>query len=211
MSFILDALKKSESDRQGRNVPDSAHVPMGSVESSSSRWLWIIGALLLANVLVLAFFLLKPDATGGESNIVVDTGTTAKEAASFRDIVSTVRRNPPQPEPASPANEQSTDPISIDTVTPPETAAVETRSIASHSSTVVRTFNDVRLDGSIQLPDLHIDLHVFSGTRAERFVFINMNKYKENETLSEGPVVSEIVAEGVILEYLNTRFLLPRE
>jgi len=211
MSFILDALKKSESDRQHQNGPESAYVPTGSVESSSSRWLWILGALLLANVLVLAIFLLKPDSTGGESSIVVDTGTTAKEAASFRDIVPTVRRNQPQPESASPANEQSTDPISIDTVTPPETAAVETRSIPKQSSTVVRTFNDVRLDGSIQLPDLHIDIHVYSGTRAERFVFINMTKYKENETLSEGPVVSEIVAEGVVLEYLNTRFLLPRE
>jgi hypothetical protein len=38
-----------------------------------------------------------------------------------------------------------------------------------------------------------------------------MNQYRENATLSEGPRLRHITAEGVILEYLGTTFLLPRE
>jgi hypothetical protein len=38
-----------------------------------------------------------------------------------------------------------------------------------------------------------------------------MSKYKEGGTLDEGPVVREITPDGVILEYLGTGFLLPRE
>jgi general secretion pathway protein B len=54
-------------------------------------------------------------------------------------------------------------------------------------------------------------LHVFSGEPADRFVFINMTKYRENSKLSEGPVIKQITADGVVLEYQGTDFLLPRE
>jgi hypothetical protein len=59
--------------------------------------------------------------------------------------------------------------------------------------------------------DLHLDIHVFSMTPSERFIFVNMNRYREGATLEEGPRVAEITPEGVILEYTGMRFLLPRE
>jgi hypothetical protein len=40
---------------------------------------------------------------------------------------------------------------------------------------------------------------------------VNTVKYREGETLSEGPRVASIVREGVVLEYRGDRFLLPRE
>ena len=58
---------------------------------------------------------------------------------------------------------------------------------------------------------MHLDIHVYSGQPADRFVFINMSKYKERSTLTEGPLVKEITPQGVILEYGSTVFLLPRE
>ncbi|NOR67834.1 MAG: GspB domain-containing protein, partial [Woeseiaceae bacterium] len=61
------------------------------------------------------------------------------------------------------------------------------------------------------LPDLHLDIHVYSDQPAERFVFVNMNKYREQARLAEGPLVKEITPEGVILEHLGNGFLLPRE
>ena len=79
------------------------------------------------------------------------------------------------------------------------------------STNVYKTFNQVRFDGSVQLPNLHLDIHVYSDNPGDRFVFINMNKYKEHATLTEGPAVAEIVPEGVILEFSGTRFLLPRQ
>jgi general secretion pathway protein B len=69
----------------------------------------------------------------------------------------------------------------------------------------------LRLDGSLQLPALHLDIHVFADDPAERFVFINMTKYRENSQLDEGPVVTEITTDGVILEHQGRTFLLPRE
>lgn len=61
------------------------------------------------------------------------------------------------------------------------------------------------------MTDLHLDIHVFGETPADRFVFINMNKYRENSKLVEGPTVREITPDGVVLEYQGTTFLLPRD
>ena len=58
---------------------------------------------------------------------------------------------------------------------------------------------------------MHLDIHVFSGQPAERFVFVNMSKYTESATLAEGPTVREITPDGVVLDYQGRRFLLPRE
>lgn len=63
----------------------------------------------------------------------------------------------------------------------------------------------------LQLPELHIDIHVYSEVADERFVFINMVKHREQSQLNEGPVVAEITLDGVILEHHGLTFLLPRE
>lgn len=56
--------------------------------------------------------------------------------------------------------------------------------------------------------DLSLDVHVFAPTKVERFVFINMEKYREGDTTKEGLLVSRIVADGVILEDSGQRFRL---
>ena len=55
------------------------------------------------------------------------------------------------------------------------------------------------------------DFEALRRGREDRFVFVNISKYKESATLDECPVVKAITPEGVILEYLGTGFLLPRE
>jgi general secretion pathway protein B len=73
------------------------------------------------------------------------------------------------------------------------------------------TAAELRASGQLQMPELHLDIHVYSEDPAERFVFINMVRHREKSRLAEGPVVLEITPEGVILDYQGTRFLLPRE
>ena len=73
------------------------------------------------------------------------------------------------------------------------------------------SLNELRAQGVLQLPEMHLDIHVYSGQPADRFVFVNMKKYTEGATLSEGPAIREITKDGVVLDYLGTRFLLPRE
>lgn len=61
------------------------------------------------------------------------------------------------------------------------------------------------------LPDMHLDIHVFAAKPADRFVFVNMRKYTEGQTLKEGPKLERITPDGAVLNQQGLRFLLPRQ
>lgn len=83
MSFILDALQKSENQRQQQLGPGHAAVRQGKVRQTVPTWVPVLAVLLIVNVLVLAF-VMWPDAveeqvsaTGERS----DRGLVAIEAS----------------------------------------------------------------------------------------------------------------------------------
>jgi general secretion pathway protein B len=65
--------------------------------------------------------------------------------------------------------------------------------------------------GTLNIPMLNLDLHVYSERPAGRFVVINTRKYKEGARLSEGPTVESITINGVVLSSQGRRFTLPRK
>jgi general secretion pathway protein B len=73
------------------------------------------------------------------------------------------------------------------------------------------TVNDLTIAGRQGLPELHLDIHVYATRPGDRFVFINMRKYREGSALQEGPTVAQITRGGVVLQYHGLRFLLPRQ
>jgi general secretion pathway protein B len=79
------------------------------------------------------------------------------------------------------------------------------------NNAVLPSINEINLTGSQALPEMHLDVHVYATKPAERFVYINMRKYHEGNTLQEGPVLERIRRDGVILNYQGLRFLLPRQ
>ncbi len=202
MSFILDALKKSESERQQQSNSEFASVPSSSGHPSSLKWLWILGALLLVNVAVLLGLLLRDDMPAEVVTTAPSSDKVAMTVAaepSFEEQVAAAKLNQPRPAAETEAE-------------PAETAApAAAKSTPSTSGARILTIDEVRLNGSLQLTDLHLDIHVYSDVPEERFVFINMAKLREQSQLEEGPTVTEITRDGVILEYRGTTFLMPRE
>lgn len=59
MSFILDALKKSETERQRNAGPVLAEVPRSHRAPARPWWVFALGALLLVNLIVFAVVLLR--------------------------------------------------------------------------------------------------------------------------------------------------------
>ena len=132
----------------------------------------------------------------------------AGQSDSFQDLVAYARdrQDTPSSNSAAISAPPQTKPVTQESPTVQQTTPPPSTVSVAYS-----TFDEMRINGNVQLPDLHLDLHVFNGTPSERFVFINMHKYGENATMEEGPLVTEIVPDGVILEYMGKRFLLPRE
>jgi|TARA_B110000116_G_scaffold271696_1_gene293262 general secretion pathway protein B len=203
MSFILDALKKSETERQQQNAPGFATIPQRDNDRAPSKWIWLVFGLLGINLIVLAGIYLWSEPQSTETVSVAIQPTS--ESATFSDMVSEAKRVQPETTEA-------------DISAPPaQTGSATINSASNHElptgsiSDGFDTFNVLRAKGVLVLPDMHLDIHVFAGTPADRFIFVNMSKYKENAVLNEGPRVVEITPEGVILEHQNTTFLLPRQ
>ena len=215
MSFILDALKKSETERQRQNTPGFADVPDATSPPRAPRWLWILGGLLAINLVVLLGVMLRPDlnpttAIPAPTEAIPadasgDKPPETSSAVSFSAMVEEAKKKQAVPVAAS-TTEDITD---ADPEPVGRTASVVRT--PEKISQVYATFNELRANGTIMLPDLHLDIHVYSEHPAERFIFVNMSKYRERGRLTEGPVVKEITPEGVILEHLGNGFLLPRE
>lgn len=239
MSFILDALKKSESDRQQKATPDISDVPTAGGQSAAPRLLMAITGLLSILVVILLAVLLWPAADVSPPPAVQQAAPAEKAVPEVPAPTESPGETIPAPStgqtpaatnvavaepPASPAPaDDSADIMTADTDNGAETATIEASVAAAPATTPAPppptaeetesylTFNDLRATGKIALPDMHIDLHVYSDIPSERFVFINMNQYRENATLSEGPRLRQITSDGVLLEYVGTTFLLPRE
>ena len=212
MSFILDALKKSENDRQQRGASEFANVPTSERRREGPpAWLWVVSVLLLVNLIVLAGILLRPDvtATAPVSTAVEEPGSRAATPVveegeeDFASQVAAAREKaPPRQEPV-----EVTEPPSR----PAEPAAGVTVDTQSFDTARLPMIQQLQADGTIALPELHVDIHVYSEAAGDRFVFINMVKHKEGSRLAEGPLVEEITPDGVVLSYNSTTFLLPRD
>ena len=212
MSFILDALKKSETDRQQQGTAEFAGIPTRPQSTSVPRWFWIVGLLLAINLIVLIGLLLRPDSVAEPMSApsreidATPLPTDDISGPSFADQAAAARQNPPvqQPElPVTEAQDTQQEPI--------RSVLISQDPAAVPASSLYPTLQEVRAGGSIDIPELHLDIHVFSPEPEDRFVFINMSKLHEGSTLTEGPVVTEITPDGVVLNHQGQHFLLPRE
>jgi general secretion pathway protein B len=52
-------------------------------------------------------------------------------------------------------------------------------------------------------------VHVYDRSAAQRFVRVNGRRYREGETLAEGPLLVAIARDGLVLEYRGQRLLYP--
>lgn len=59
-----------------------------------------------------------------------------------------------------------------------------------------------------ELPKLVVDVHVYDENPLRRFVLVNGKKYRESDTLLDGPRVVEITPDGVIIEHRGSQVLL---
>jgi general secretion pathway protein B len=221
MSFILDALKKSEIERQRQSVPGLMDARSGTRRNRLPLWAAALGLLLGINLVVLAFVLWNKSAPSAPASRAQDLGARPAPAAV------------PPAAPAQPAVAEHFSPLDASPVYAPEIpvpAAEGTRKAAVHavrhsdpilsdqsaeppaeSEEVLPSISEINLTGAQALPDLHLDVHVYATNPADRFVYINMRKFHEGATLPEGPRVERIRRDGAVLNYQGLRFILPRQ
>lgn len=269
MSFILDALKKSELERQRQVVPGL--MDTRAARPRSRLPLWAIGLMLLLgfNLTVLTVVLTRgglnasrsPAAQSAPSMSAAQPAPPASPAPSAR-LARADALPPGSPAAAAPAatvpgatvptatappdhfspldGAQGSAPVYAPEIPVTSDAGgeaadgIRTAAAKSHApesaardlrrkdppptardekpdDEVLPTFGEINPGGQDALPALHLDVHVYATDPADRFVYINMHKYREGSTLAEGPTVERIRRDGVVLDYHGLRFVLPRQ
>ena len=236
MSFILDALKKSETERQRADAPALYEMKMAPPRRGMAVWLMVLAGLLVVNVIVLSVVLLRGTHGTGQS----DAGTVAAPpaappaaapattypnapAATSPPPVSAPVSAPGNATPAAPA--AAPDNASAASVSSADAAddapAIEPpRSVANASSGAgnggsgngeVPTYAQAASVPGANLPELKLDLHAYATNPADRFVFLNMTKLREGQSTPSGVRVESITPDGAVLSWQGSRFFLQRQ
>jgi general secretion pathway protein B len=215
MSFILDALKKSEIERQRQSMPGLMDAPTRARRPRLPLWAVLLGALLTINIAVLAVVLIRnaapaaapvkrPDTTASteaKTSAVPDHFSPLDAAPVYAPEIPVPSAEDPAAAPRTSAQRSAPRPLRK-----PDPVLVDEG--PADNEELLPSVSEVNLQ---DLPELHLDVHVYATKPSDRFVYINMRKYHEGNTLQEGPVLERIRRDGVVLDYRGVRFVLPRQ
>ncbi len=263
MSFILDALRKSEHARQRETGPGLAEIPVAPSRPKKNLWATAAVALLLVNLLAVGVLLLRraqqdeapvaaantaPASAGhrrGPGRPAADgcaragAGHAGRRAAPCsasrrgRGPQSTGRRGrrrqcralaaggrrahvPDGPPAVTRTGQHAAGFGRLRAGTRSGGPALRgarargaTGASAGRQRPAMPGADEVIARGGV--PPLHLDLHVYASQPQQRFVFVNSRKYREGDTLAEGPVVEQITPDGAVLNFRGSRFRLSND
>ncbi|HYP80888.1 MAG TPA: general secretion pathway protein GspB [Steroidobacteraceae bacterium] len=205
MSFILDALKKSESERHRNSGPVLMDVRIAPPRRRLPAWAWIIIAVLVANFMVLAWLLwlspakrsakVQPPAVAAAAAPATQASAAPVPAPSAATALPAPSLPPPLPaQPAAGATTAA--PAAPQVAAMP---AIDTGSLPRYQDLV---------SAGIGLPAIQLNLHVHDAQPASRYVLLNGVKLREGESTPDGLKVLQIVPTGVALEMRGQRFFM---
>jgi general secretion pathway protein B len=219
VSFILDALRKSEHERQRSALPGLAQVPLATPPPQVPRWAFVVIGVLLAAVLVLggawwqstrAPVELAAAPPLVERPVPLPTPTVASPPAStaLADRAATQPTPPQEPAISASGNGLARAAAPTSTTPPAEELSFADSPAASRADEPPLPSVVALLAEGVSLPELRLELLAFRDQPRDRFVFINGRKYVEGDRLVEGPQLQSIAPTGAVLVYAGRRFLL---
>lgn len=238
MSYILEALKKLERERQREKIPDllARQEEAYPVKKRRLFWPYIVAGLVLLNAMFV-FWLLWVDPRmnmvqppADQSRVVAEKiapapQTVVEETRGQPDIEDKKDAIPPEKKtmiPTVPRQPQVPLPKKITPEpSPPKTAAIETpRPVQVKVEAAPKTIKptppsaqttsvkELPADVRASLPEIKMTVHSYNDQAQSRFVVINNAIFREGQSISGDLKVVQITQKGVILNHQGHRFLL---
>ncbi|MGB3211238.1 MAG: general secretion pathway protein GspB, partial [Desulforhopalus sp.] len=221
MSYILDALKKSDRERQQGNAPSlyTLHGPAPSLRNSSRLKQYHI-ILLIFGMLILLFicfgllffqyrhfFVEKPQTIATETALSSAKPQAAQPTTTAQPLDRVVM----------PSETPAARPSAIDNNKTTLSVAVkqDTKEDISTPSTVIEPeplrkplpyLQDLSPALQAQIPSLKFAGHTFAENSSQRMIIVNGTILKEGATIAPKTRLVEITWDGVTVEYDGTRF-----
>ena len=180
MSYILDALRKSERDRQPTDLATLTPVQRSRSQKRSNRWLISLVLILAGNMVLLVYLTFGR----GALDNLVPASTSASASASAGSL----------PTGSSERNATDTNVQQLDT------SPIATDPLGVEEAVTIRPA--VQTDEMRQLlASLTFTSHVFADDPALRSVMIDGRFFREGDSPQQGVALVSITSTGVVLRY----------
>lgn len=202
MSYILDALRKSEQQRQNDAAPAVQSLQRPAVTRSTRRrslWLPLIVAILLGNAVLLAGFwwMQQPAAVPSLADADTDTGAAGQAGVVSVPGGSTYISAPAAETPALETGTDASPPAPADTRPPIPASPPRERP--------VQELWEIPDDVRARMPALTYSFHVYSSDPARRTIIINGKRVTEGSDIAANLRLEQITEKGVVLVFEDHR------
>jgi general secretion pathway protein B len=172
-------------------------------------WAWVLGVVLLANLGVLAWLLLRAPAQALAPAAITAQAPPAVPAPASAVAPVATPVTVPATAPVSPIAPAATPSASLFPEVMPETLPVATVPAADTTLDVdnLPTMQDLIATG-VTLPAMQLNLHVYDDAPANRYVLLNSRRLREGDELPDGIRLVRITPRGVVLNARGRLFLL---
>lgn len=215
MSFILDALKKSEHSRLRQDHPAIFDAQAAAVRRQGlPRWGIALIALLALNLLILAYALWRPsESPQGVTAAPAEVASPSPLGAATADTPSVSGPSPSGSSPTAPQPTRPTravtSPASVVPRGAPQPPLVRVAPAAAlGDETPTLPSRDDLLAAGAAIPEANLNMHVYDANPTMRFVLLNGQRLREGEVSREGLRVEQILPEGVLLNAGGNSFML---
>ena len=230
MSYILDALRKADAERERGTVPGIHAQPMfaGASPPAPAReprpWLWaLVAAVGVALVAALLWALIGREAPRGAVAPAVAVASTpaaapalaapalagAPSAAALALPTAALAPTPaprkPRPVAAAPRHAGDT---AASLANPKATLRAAAPATAAAPESRVYTMNELPADIRRQLPAVAIGGSRYSPSKADRLLIVNGQVVHEGDAIAPGLVLEQIKLKAAVLEYKGYRYAI---
>lgn len=227
MSYILDALRKSQRERDPAPPAPSGAVHNITISLPGRSGLIVVGIVLLLALLGAALFFWRSTVGSVSEPAVTATpeaavkaapaeaapisppaGAPVKASVPVRDLAEQAKVVLPAVPKLKPARKLAQKPASVAQAVSPAPATGPAITAASDDS--VPLLQQMPLEFQHALPPLAVTIHVYAPDPSQRILFINNREYHQGGQIAGGIRVEDIVPDGVVLSYQGERFKLSR-
>ncbi|OFZ66092.1 MAG: hypothetical protein A2V79_02040 [Betaproteobacteria bacterium RBG_16_56_24] len=194
MSYILDALKKSDQQRQRGTTPA---LPIAQVTVAvPKRHLFIYYGLLAAVLLVTGVMIGWLHPWQHEQTLPETEPITAESPIPISQQVEPAQSEKPGDTALVSAEPGAAEPV-------PDKSA-KLAGVAAEQEAI--PLNELPLTIQQEIPAMTVQLHAYSSNSIERLVSVNSTRLREGEYLMPGLRLEQITPDGMIFSYKGYRF-----
>ena len=213
MSYILDALKKSEQERGRGSAPGVQTLHSSGLNYHSKKtqlWPYILLAAVFINLAALLYFIMNRSDAGTavpQQSVAIETAPESAPPMQTAAIQKTATSTPDDTQSEAivykPVSMPGTSHSRVEV--PPQASHAEAAAPSATGDSIVE-MDELPFDVLQHIPALEFSAHVYSSNPVQRSIVINGRFVEEGDRVASDLFLSEITPDGAIFDFQGQLF-----